>query len=213
MSLRQRQSRWTWLSHQERGKNRDGWSHEQRTQRAGGLRQRSGSAGTLEPSAVGALGAVPRGRVPPKESRPHMGRVGLCWRSAPCKVDLGSQTGTKGGQSLMERRAHQHSKKEKEKRGCCTPKTNVFYISIKLQRKKRGRGQHSDPVEAEWFSWYAHNHTAQAEGGCFKACLWIRGIFTEKKKQKGSFSSYQEWVDFMPKARLWLTTQLSWGKE
>lgn len=61
---------------------------------------------------------------------------------------------------------------------------NVFYISVKLQRKKRGRGQHSDPVEAGWLSWYAHNHTAQAEEGCFKACLRIRGIFTEKKKKK-----------------------------
>lgn len=62
---------------------------------------------------------------------------------------------------------------------------NMFYISIKLERKKRGRDQHSDPVGAEWLSWYAHNHTAQAEEGCCKACLWIRAIFTEKKYAEG----------------------------
>ena len=78
-----------------------------------------------------------------------MGWVGLCWRSAPCKGDPGSQTGTKGGQSLMERWAHEHSKKKKKQkkkktRWCCTPKMNMFYISIKLERKKRGRDQHSD---------------------------------------------------------------------
>lgn len=67
----------------------------------------------------------------------------------------------------------------------------VIYLD-KTGKEKRGRDQHSDPVKAEWLSWYAHNHTAQVEEGSFKACLWIRGTFTGKKKkmQKGSFSSY-----------------------
>ena len=82
-----------------------------------------------------------------------MGWVGLCWRSAPCKGDPGSQTGTKGGQSLMERWAHEHSKKKKKKKTQKKKTKNAdvvhlkwicFTFQIKLERKKRGRDQHSD---------------------------------------------------------------------
>ena len=129
MSLRQRQSRWTWLSHQERGKTRDGSSHEQPHPACQGFAVAIGVSWNSRAGLQwGVLGVVPRGRIPPEENRPHMGWVGLCWRSAPCKGDPGSQTGTKGGQSLMERWAHEHSKK----------KTN---------RKKK---KHADVVHLKW---------------------------------------------------------------